>query len=247
MAHIIDGPNQEFASRLIDLRRKKKRTQEELAKAIGLDKRSISMYENGRTFPREDTINRLAQELETDPDWLATGETAEMRNYLSEQSANANSNARNLIKKPELLYIENWDELGQNNDLTGKVTYSELAKYSSHCSDIDKFIPVIKTCFHQYRAVKYPGALPLNATYPPGTIVIFDSGNSTLDRIPSGSDVVYRLRGKENTPGLRKLLKEPGAEPILIPIDSTCSIQPIDANNVNVEILGIVRSVIINK
>lgn len=245
MAHIIDGPNQEFASRLIDLRRKKKRTQEELAKSVGVDKRSISMYENGRTFPREDTIKRLAQELETDPDWLATGETKEMRNYRAELNANANDH--NLIKKPELLYIENWDDIGSSNGLASKVTFSESPRYSSHCSDLEKFVPVIKTYIQQFRATKYPGALPLNTAYPPGTIIIFDSGTSTLDRIPSGSDVIYRLRGEENKPGLRKLLKEPGTQPTLIPIDSSCSIQPIDANNLNVEILGIVRSAIIQK
>lgn len=245
MAHIIDGPNQEFASRLINLRRKKKCTQEELAKAIGVDKRSISMYENGRTFPREDTIKRLAQELETEPDWLATGETEEMRNYFAEQNAKANDH--NLIKKLELLYIENWDEFGQSTDHSQRITYSESPKYSSHCSDLSKFVPVIKTFFQQYRAVKYPGALPLNASYPPGTIVIVDSGKATLESLPSGSDIIYRLRGKENPLGLRKLLKEPGAQPILIPIDSSCSIQSIDANTVNIEILGIVRSLIISK
>lgn len=247
MAHIIDGPNQEFASRLLDLRRKKKCTQEELAQAIGVDKRSISMYENGRTFPREDTIKRLAQELETDPEWLATGETEEIRNYLAEQNANANANTHNLIERVEHLYIENWDEFGDKPDLIRKITYSDSPKYSGHCSDLNKFVPVIKTAFQQYRAVEYPGVLPLNSTYPPGTIVIFDSGKSTLERIPSGSDIIYRLRGKENTPGLRKLLKEPGTQPILIPVDSSYCIQPIDANNVNIEILGIVKSAIISK
>ncbi|MBF4337862.1 helix-turn-helix domain-containing protein, partial [Vibrio anguillarum] len=51
--NIIDGPNQDFALRLCDLRRKAGVTQEELANSIGTDKRSISTYENGRTFPRE--------------------------------------------------------------------------------------------------------------------------------------------------------------------------------------------------
>ena len=53
MVHIIDGPHKDFASRLLDTRRKKEYTQEDLAKAIKADKRSISMYENGRTFPRD--------------------------------------------------------------------------------------------------------------------------------------------------------------------------------------------------
>ncbi len=247
MAHIIDGPNQEFASRLLDLRRNKKCTQEELAQAIGVDKRSISMYENGRTFPREDTIKRLAQELDCNPDWLATGETEEMRNYFAEQTAGINANVHNLVESVELLYIEDWDKFGYEPSLLNKVTYSDSPRYSSHCSDLSKFVPVIKTSFQQYRAVEYPGALPLNSSYPSGTIVIFDSGKSTIEKTPSGSDVIYRLRGKENTPGLRKLLKEPGAQPILIPIDSSYCMTPIDANNVNIEILGTVKSVIISK
>ncbi|MBF4242411.1 helix-turn-helix domain-containing protein, partial [Vibrio anguillarum] len=71
--NIIDGPNQDFALRLCDLRRKAGVTQEELANSIGTDKRSISTYENGRTFPREETLRRLALYFDVDAYWLSTG------------------------------------------------------------------------------------------------------------------------------------------------------------------------------
>ncbi|MGP4717153.1 helix-turn-helix domain-containing protein [Psychrobacter sp. T6-6] len=245
MVHIIDGPHQAFASRLLDLRREKKLTQEELAQAINVDKRSISTYENGRTFPREDTINRLAQKLEVDPNWLATGIDKEMNKFIAEQ--NSKYDAANLIKKVDLLYIEKWVKLGGRSNLANRVTYNASPEYKSHCSDLSKFVPIIKTSFQNYRAVEYPGALPLNLTYPAGTIIIFDSGTNMIEDIPSGSDIIYRLRSEENDPGLRTVLKEPGVQPVLIPIDTSYCIQPISATNMNIEIIGIVKSVMIGR
>ena len=245
MVHIIDGPHQDFASRLLDLRREKNLTQEELAKVIGVDKRSISTYENGRTFPREDTINRLAEELDVDPIWLATGVDKETSKYLAEQ--NSKIKAANLRKKVHPIYIEKWDELGKGSIVANRVTYSAIPEYNSHCSDLSKFVSVIKTSFQNYRAVEYPGALPINLTYPAGTIIIFDAGTNMIEDIPSGSDIIYRLRSEENGPGLRTVLKEPGVQPVLIPIDTSYCIQPISATNMNIEIIGIVKSVIIGR
>lgn len=245
MVHIIDGPHQAFASRLLDLRREKKLTQEELAQAIDVDKRSISTYENGRTFPREDTINRLAEKLDVDPIWLATGIDEETSKYLAEQ--NSKNEAANPTKKVDLLYIEKWDELGNGSSFANRVKYSDTPKYNLHCPDLSKFISVIKTHFQNYRAVEYPGALPINLTYPAGTIIIFDSSKHMIENIPSGSDVIYKLMSEENNSGLRTVLKEPGMKPVLIPIDNSCGIQPISAANTNIEIIGIVKSVIIDR
>lgn len=243
MAHFIDGPNYEFARRLIELRREKKCTQEELAKAIGVDKRSISMYENGHTFPREDTIKRLALELNTEPDWLANGEIEESRNFQAQLNEKNNSDTSMFLKRIELLYIESWDHIGQEKT----ITYSASPKYESQCSDLDKFVSISTSPVEQFKAVEYPGALPFNVSYPPGAIIIFDSRKWGIKEIPSGSDVIYRLKAGENTPGLRKLLKEPGVEPILIPADSLHPVTPIKANHLNIEILGVVKTVVIHK
>ncbi len=246
MVHIIDGPNKDFAMRLIDLRRKKEFTQEKLANAIKVDKRSISMYENGRTFPREDTIYRLAEELEVDPDWLATGIDKEMSSYYGQQSADTDANVQNLVKKVEYIYIEKWDELRSGSRLISSCTYSASPERSSQCSDLNKFITVIKTSFQRYGAVEFPGTLPSIPTYPAGTIIVFDTGHQMIENIPSGTDVIYRVKSEKLNPGLRKVFKEPGAKPILISLNPSCCIQPISATNANVEIIGIVKSVIIN-
>lgn len=246
MVHIIDGPNKDFAMRLIDLRRNKEFTQDKLAKAIKVDKRSISMYENGHTFPREETIYRLADELEVDPDWLATGIDKEMSNYFRQQSADTDANAQNLVKRVELIYIEKWDELRSGSRLISSFTYSDSPERNSQCSDLNKFVPVIKTSFQRYGAVEFPGTLPSIPTYPAGTIIIFYPGHQMIENIPSGTDVIYRVKSEELNPGLRKIFKEPGAKPVLVSLSPSCCIQPISATNANVEIIGIVKSVIIN-
>lgn len=244
MVHIIDGPNTDFAMRLVRLRRNKEYTQEKLAEAVKVDKRSISMYENGRTFPREDTIYRLAEELEVDPDWLASGIDKKPNNAI--EQLNSNANVENLVKKVELIYIEKWDELRSGSSFVSSFTYNASPERNSQYSDLNKFVPVIKTFFQHYGAVEFPGTLPSIPTYPAGTIIVFEPGNKMIENIPSGTDVIYRVKSEELNPGLRKIFKEPGAKPVLISLNPSCCIQPISATNANIDIIGIVKSVIIN-
>jgi|26BtaG_2_1085354.scaffolds.fasta_scaffold04766_1 transcriptional regulator with XRE-family HTH domain len=246
MVHIIDGPHKDFASRLLDTRRKKEYTQEDLAKAIKADKRSISMYENGRTFPREDTIRRLAQELEVEADWLATGIDKEMRDYFAKQDSDLDANSQNHTKRVDFLYIEKWDELRGGPHFKNRFTYSASPKGNWQCSDLSKFVPIIKSSIQNYGAVEYPGDIPSRSKYPVGTIIIFKPGHKSVDDIPSGTEVIYKLRSEDYRAGLRTILKEPGVEPVLIPLKPSYCLQPIPANNVNIEIIGVVKSVIIN-
>jgi len=45
-------------------------TQAELAKIVGVDKRTISQYEIGKMFLRPSTLLRLANVLKVEPSWL---------------------------------------------------------------------------------------------------------------------------------------------------------------------------------
>jgi transcriptional regulator with XRE-family HTH domain len=243
MAHIIDGPNHEFASRVIDLRRKKNFTQEELGVAVGVDKRSISMYENGRTFPREETINSLAKVFDVDPYWLAKGTSKQLADFIANQFTDILN--PNVIKVCELLYIEDWANLKPDFSQIEKITYSDSPRYTQS-SDLSKFVPVIKPRLAPYRASRYPGASPLNSLYPSNSIVIFDPRVTTLDKIPNGSDIIYRRSGRENEAGLRKLIKEPGADhAILVSTDASYWIQPITVTDVSIEIIGLIISITI--
>lgn len=245
MAFIIDGPNKDFASRVIDGRRKLNLTQEELAELIGVDKRSISTYENGHTFPREETLRRLAGVFGVDAYWLATGNSKEMANFIANQFTQISKESTDL--QVELIYIEDWNTLEENNSKIDAITYVESPKYSRQSSDLTRFVPVLQHPLAPHRATRYPGAYPLNSSYPTNTIIIFNSGLTSIDTIPSGSDVIFKMRGNENNVGLRKLIKEPGVEhAILIPTDSQFTIQPLLANDVNTQIIGVVITSIRN-
>lgn len=231
MAHIIDGPNQEFASRLISLRREMGITQHDLAQAIDVDKRSISMYENGRTFPREETLRRLAKVFDVEPYWLTTGSTQETKLFIEKEFKKSAST--NLIKRTELLYIENWDAP------ENKKYYAEKPTAPYQSADISKFVPVVKNALQSYQAITYSGFATISQEYKEGTIIIIDN-NPSLDAIPTGSDVIFRMQGQENKPGLRRLHIEPGMEPVLVAIDSAYNTPPIVINEINVELMAVV-------
>lgn len=60
----------DFPSRLKQLRRHKKMTQEQLGKQAGVTKVSISLYESGRRTPDLETITKIADALEVSVDYL---------------------------------------------------------------------------------------------------------------------------------------------------------------------------------
>jgi transcriptional regulator with XRE-family HTH domain len=60
----------EFPSRLRELRKQRKLTQEQLGQKIDVTKVSISCYENGTRTPDMETLQRLADALEVSVDYL---------------------------------------------------------------------------------------------------------------------------------------------------------------------------------
>ena len=65
--------NSSLGSRIAELRRKKNMTQEDLANALGVTPQAVSKWENDLSCP--DTLNliRLAEVLDSDVEYLATG------------------------------------------------------------------------------------------------------------------------------------------------------------------------------
>jgi transcriptional regulator with XRE-family HTH domain len=245
IAHIIDGPNSEFALRLRDVRKKTGHTQEEIAKSIGIDKRTISMYENGRMFPRGNTLQRLATELQVEPLWLTTGQNEDMQNYFENQYKEAK--LKGSRKSAELIFVEDWSSLqpGKTNHLPRYVPNQSSVGQSC---DIGDFVPVVKTVFDQYRATRYPATYPQNPSYPNGSILIFDAGIPSLNNANNGDDLIFRFRGNENEAGLRRFSRELGLnQGSLVSLNPAMPLAPIPADPSNIEILGVVVSQVITR
>lgn len=233
MAHIIDGPNTEFAARVLDLRRSKNLTQSELADAVGIDKRSVSMYENGRMFPRADVIRRLAQMFEVEETWLATGASSSTRAFIGNQGVKASS----MLPQLEYLYIQPWGLMG--------TAAGPLPRYQSNDGESDhtRFLPFVRTTLDLLMAAEFPGTTPASPDYPAGTTIVYRANPISLDRLASGTDLVYRLRGAENPVGLRRMVREPGVpQPMLIPVAPGLAAPPLLLDEVDIEVLGVVTA-----
>jgi transcriptional regulator with XRE-family HTH domain len=63
----------DFADRLRNARKDKKISQQELAKLVGVHYTNIGRYERGEAIPSAQVLNKIAQALETGPDFLING------------------------------------------------------------------------------------------------------------------------------------------------------------------------------
>jgi len=233
MAHVIYGPNHEFAMRVLDARRNAKLTQEDVANRLGIDVRNISMYENGRQFPREGMVAKIAQVLNVDATWLATGNTQDTLSYLDQQR----DKIPKIPTKISLLYVQDWEKIWRAPELV----YNESPSNERQSADLDRFVPFAENFFARHTAVRYPGTKPDNVAYPAGCIIIFEAAPHTADVIPNGADVIFRPRGAENEAGLRRLVREPGLPTaMLVPLDSAAPFSPIPFDALNIEIIGVV-------
>ncbi|WP_170940090.1 helix-turn-helix domain-containing protein [Vibrio cholerae] len=236
---IISGPNSDFATRLIDLRRKEGSTQEELASSIGTDKRSVSTYETGKVFPRERTLRRIAAHFGVDPFWLSHGHSEETLEYFENQKKAAIQRESQRPKQLEYLYIEELEQ-ARFGSMHPVKQYNSEAKAKYQSCDISLFIPVTKTFFQNYRALRLPHSFAPESLYSKGVVIVIDENQTSINLLPSGTDVVFRLKGKENTPGIRKLVKEPGMPPLLVSLSNRKESYTLEINSLNVDILGTV-------
>jgi transcriptional regulator with XRE-family HTH domain len=71
-----------LAKKIKELRSRKGFSQEELAERSGLSLRTIQRIENGETFPRGDTLNKLTAALNVSPDELLDWQVIEDKSVL---------------------------------------------------------------------------------------------------------------------------------------------------------------------
>ncbi len=80
---------------ILNCRKEKKLTQEELAEKLGVTSKSISRWENGKTMPDYSLLKDLCNELDINVNELLSGEKIKENNYMIK----AEENFINLKKK----------------------------------------------------------------------------------------------------------------------------------------------------
>lgn len=242
MAHFIEGPHTEFAARLHNLRTLKSMTQDELAQAIGIHRRTISEYENGRMFPRGNTLRRLARTLEVDALFLARGVNPEMLDFISAQ--HAERNVSNLKAKVEMIFIEQWETLAWFTPGTRHPHYNSNATQPWQSADLSRFIPVVAHWGDRLRASRYPRSIQPVVGYSLGSVVVFGPELTPQD-IASGNDIIYAsLSEPDRPPQIRRLFRADSelSSPLhlLVSLDPNCTEPPMVADLTEIKIIGVV-------
>lgn len=239
--HVIDGPNQEFAGRLFDARNRAGLTQEDLADAVGINKRNISLYENGHARPRGETIRKLADALKCDADHLATGSNAATQQFLATQYRERMP----IIPTITSLYIEEWATLPPSDP---RPRLPDYYVRPSCGLPADVFVHWVERVQGFFRAVRYPGMTPDSPEYPAGSVLIFDSGPVNEHTMENGDLVIFRTGGVENAPSLRRFVRdpEPGmCQPMLLSLNPALPAITFDRHDI--ELIGVVIEQVITR
>ena len=78
----IDRPYADFGCRLLNARKQANLTQEGLSNNTKISVSSISLYENGKTFPHPHVLTKLAEILKTDLSLLVFGKPCIVNPYV---------------------------------------------------------------------------------------------------------------------------------------------------------------------
>lgn len=246
MAHLINGSNVDFALRIRDLRREQGITQEELAQYCGIAVRNISLYESGHSIPRSGTLEKLAECLDSDPYFLLHGRSRKTTEYLSK---NQKDFQEKLIKKNQMLYINEWEKLSlRKHIIHGQFSYSENPTRNNQTSDLSLFVSYIAPSFH-YIAVRLPHNLKLSNSdiykdYE--QILIINSGIDTQEYLKDGVQVVYASLDKSKLPSLGTVKREIGEENFFIESIPN-KFKHLEFLDTEYEILGIVEAIVSRK
>lgn len=94
----------DLAKRLLEIRKEKKLSQQQLAEIAGVHFTNVGKYERSEAVPSADVFNRIAKALEVSPDYLLNGTIQDK--------------AKNNIKDIDLLIqFEKVEKLSDNNKL----------------------------------------------------------------------------------------------------------------------------------
>ena len=234
MAHLIDGPNGELAGRLFDARRAKGLTQGELADLVGIDKRNISQYENGHAHPRGETLRKLSKHLNVDVSVLLTGMHEESLKFLREHNRQARASVER-IPKCSMTFIEDWESLS-GNPVAGP-------PYKEGTSNPAEYVPILGCFGDNFKATRFPGFYPDNLSHPAGAILIIDAGRNDPSDVKNGDLVIFKQHGRENSPGLRRFVREPGTTVAsLYPVDASSGGSVLSFDPDEYQIIGVVLS-----
>lgn len=246
MAHLISGPNPDFSMRFRDSRKRKGITQEDLAQCCGIAVRNISLYESGHSIPRSGTLEKLAECLDSDPYFLLHGHSRETKEYFSKSKKEFQEK---LIKKNQLLYINEWERLILRNQITfGQLTYTENPMSKNHSSDLNLFIPYIAPNFH-FIAVRLPHNLSLSTSdiyrgYE--QILVINLGLDNQEDLKDGVQVIYASLDKGESPRLGTVKREVGEQNFFIESIPN-NFKYFEFLDTEYEILGIVEGIICRK
>lgn len=241
--HVISGPNADFASRLLEARRRVNKTQEQIATYCGIASRNISLYESGHSMPRSGTLQKLADFLEIDPYFLAHGRNKETDEYLENQNKDF---YKNLRKSVNYLYINDWDILALRKDFNFYQTqYCESPTQKNQSNDLSKFIPYLSAPFN-YIAVRLPIDLDINnfkVSKSFEQIIIINTAPVQKKELKTGIYILYAPIDKNFPPRLGVIKKEVGEQEFFIEsVPNGFKVLEFDANEY--EILGQIETFI---
>lgn len=90
---------------ILDCRKKKGLTQEELAEKIGVTSKSVSRWENGNTMPDYSLLKDLCQELDISVNELLSGEKIKEKDYVNKSEENLVKLRKQIDKRRNVLAI----------------------------------------------------------------------------------------------------------------------------------------------
>ncbi len=146
-------------------REKMKLSQTELAEKINVTREAISKYENGNRKIPEDTLQKIAEELNTDFVYLITGYNHENLNFSDFGLTNESLSVLRILQKNKTVYSDNIlaaiNILLKNPDflaLVGQYIRSDFAQ--DFIIDVDDQ-PRITAKGYQIKTAQYPH-IPIN-------------------------------------------------------------------------------------
>ena len=111
-----------FGEKLKDLRTQKGWSQEELAKQMGVTRRTIGGYEAGTTYPRtRDMYAKLAELLETDVNYLMTENEEFMAEVGSLYGRRGQAQASEILSQTRELFAGRWHVKSSRRRNTGRM------------------------------------------------------------------------------------------------------------------------------
>lgn len=168
----------EIGERIRELRKRKKMTQADVARKVGVSSPTITQWENNQTAPKGDNLLKVSQVLGCTPDWLISGKG---------HPNDIHENAEAAPRLKGLVPVINEVQAGHWTDI--KTGFDE--------SDISEWIPTLHSNSRYAFALRVVGDSMLNPhekrSLSEGMIVVVDPEKQAKHR----SIVVARLENSE--------------------------------------------------